>query len=125
VLVDPPSQRETYTNALDIVMGAYETMQRQILETEMRDVYFESLDKRASNTLAPTARAELQGQSSDLRLFFHDLPIVQLAYMRPRQQLPADASAFDRQDKLDATFAIGEADAARGFTPYEWDTFRL
>jgi len=125
VLVDPPSQRETYANAFDIVLGAYETMQRQILETEMRDVYFESLDKRASNTLAPSARAELQGQSSDLRLFFHDLPIVQLAYMRPRQQLPADASAFDRQDKLDETFAIGEADAARGFRPYEWDTFRL
>jgi len=125
VLVDPPSQRESYANLFDIVMGAYQTMQRQILETEMRDVYFESLDKRARNELAPSARTELQSDSSELGLFFRDLPIVNLAYMRPRQQLPADISAFDRQDKLDESFAIGEADGAREFTTYKWNTFRL
>jgi predicted acylesterase/phospholipase RssA len=125
VLVDPPSQRESYANVFEIVMGAYQTMQRQILETEMRDVYFESLDKRARNVLAPGTQADLQSDSSELRVFFRDLPVVNLAYMRPQQQLPADVAAFDRQDELDATFAIGEADGARGFTPYEWNTFRL
>jgi NTE family protein len=125
VLVDPPSQREVYANVFDIVMGAYQTMQRQILETEMRDVYFESLGKRARNSLAASAQVELQGGSSELQVFFRDLPVVNLAYMRPQQQLPADISAFDRQDKLDESFAIGEADAARGFTTYEWNTFRL
>jgi hypothetical protein len=125
VFVDPPSQRETYANIFDIVIGAYETMQRQILETEMRDVYFESLDKRARNELAPRAQAELQRGSSELRLFFRDLPVVNLAYMRPQQQLPADIAAFDRQEELNQTFAVGEADGAREFTTYDWDTFRL
>jgi predicted acylesterase/phospholipase RssA len=125
VFVDPPSQRESYANVFDIVMGTYQTMQRQILETEMRDVYFESLDKRARKRLAPSTQAGLQSGSAELRLFFRDLPIVNLAYVRPVQQLPADIAAFDRQDKLDETFAIGEADGARGFTAYKWNTFRL
>jgi predicted acylesterase/phospholipase RssA len=125
VLVDPPSQRETYANIFDIVIGAYETMQRQILETEMRDVYFESLNKRARNELTATAQKELQSGSSELRLFFRDLPVVNLAYMRPQHQLPTDIAAFDQQDKLDESFAIGEADGARDFTAYDWNTFRL
>ena len=77
------------------------------------------------NELAPTTQAELQSGSPELRLFFRDLPVVNLAYVRPQQQLPADIAAFDRQDKLDETFAIGEADGARGFTAYKWNTFRL
>ena len=125
VLVDPPSQRETFRNVFEIVMGAYQTMQRQILETEMRDVYFESLERRARHALAPSAQAELQSGSSNSEVLARDLPIVNLAYTRPERQLPADITAFDRQDKIDETFAIGEDDGARGFTPYEWNTFRL
>jgi predicted acylesterase/phospholipase RssA len=125
VLVDPVSQRETYKDIIDIVMGSYDTMQRKILEGDMRSVYVESLSKRARNKLAPEAKAELQSGSTDLRTFFHDLPVVDLAYIRPREPLPADLSAFEDQAKLDATFATGEADSARGFTPYGWETFRL
>jgi hypothetical protein len=106
------SQRETYKDIIDIVMGSYDTMQRKILEGDMRSVYVESLSKRARNKLAPDAKAD-------------DLPVVDLAYIRPHEPLPADLSAFEDQAKLDATFATGEADSARGFTPYGWETFRL
>ena len=125
VLVDPVSQHETYKDIVDIVMGTYDTMQRKILEGDMRAVYVESLAKRARNRLAPDAREKLQSGSTVLETFFHDLPVVDLAYIRPRAALPADLSAFEDQPKLDATFATGEADSARGFTPYGWETFRL
>jgi predicted acylesterase/phospholipase RssA len=125
VLVDPVSQRESYANIVEIVMGTYDTMQRKILEGDMRSVYVESLTKRARNRLAPGAKAELQNGSTDLETFFHDLPVVDLAYIRPGHALPADLSAFEDQPALDATFAAGEADSARGFTPYGWETFRL
>ena len=70
VLVDPVSQHETYKDIVDIVMGTYDTMQRKILEGDMRAVYVESLAKRARNRLAPDAREKLQSSSTVLETFF-------------------------------------------------------
>jgi predicted acylesterase/phospholipase RssA len=125
VLVDPRSRDEKYANAIDIVMGSYETMQRKILESEMRDVYFESLAERAADRLGPKMTAAFDRGSPELTTFYRDLPPTELTYVRPKTPLPAGFASFDDQAKIDATFKIGEVDSERGFTPYKWEGFRL
>jgi predicted acylesterase/phospholipase RssA len=125
VLVDPRGRNERYSDAIDVVMGTYETMQRKILETEMRDVYFESLGKRAATRLGPAVTVEIENGSAALTTFYRDLPASDLAYIRPKLKLPAGFGSFDEQDKLDSTFALGDADSEHGFSPYAWDHFRL
>jgi predicted acylesterase/phospholipase RssA len=125
VLVDPRSRDVKYANAVDIVMGSYETMQRKILESEMRDVYFESLAERAASHLGPKVLGDFDRGSPELTTFYRDLPPTKLAYVRPKAPLPAGFATFDEQPKIDATFAIGEVDIERGFTPYTWKGFRL
>jgi predicted acylesterase/phospholipase RssA len=125
VLVDPRSRNEHYSDAIDVVMGTYETMQRKILETEMRDVYFESLGKRAATRLGSGVTNEIENGSSALTTFYHDLPASDLAYIRPKRELTAGFGSFDEQDKLDSTFALGDADSEHGFAPYAWDHFRV
>jgi predicted acylesterase/phospholipase RssA len=125
VFVDPRSRNEHYTNAIDILIGSYETMQRQILETEMRDVYFESLGKRATLRLGPAEAQRFERDSPALRTLVHDVPASDLAYLRPKDMLPVDFGSFDRQDEIDAAVAIGDADSAAGFTPYMERGFRL
>jgi predicted acylesterase/phospholipase RssA len=125
VLVDPRSRDEKYKNAVDIVMGTYETMQRKILESEMRDVYFESLGSRALDRLGPAETEAIERGSPELRTFISDLPVTKLAYMRPKANLPVGFASFDEQGKVDAAFAIGDAQSEHGFTPYTWKGFRL
>ncbi len=125
ILVDPPSQSQHYANAIDVVIGSYETMQRIMLESEMREVHFQTLGKRAIRRLAPSVTVELERSSPELETFFRDLPAVDLAYVRPEAPLPAGFASFDEQPKLDATFAIGEVDGRRSFVPYAWRRFRV
>jgi predicted acylesterase/phospholipase RssA len=125
VLVDAPSRRTTYANAVAVVVGAYATMQREMLEVAMRDVYQQSVLNRSLHGLDLATTIEARSTSSEVRTLLRDLPITELAYVRPAKELPADLTAFQDQKQLDATFAIGERDAATGFTPYDWETFRL
>ena len=124
VLVDPPTQSHRYENAVDVTIGSYETMQRAIIESEMRHLYFESLAKRASRALSPGDASEIERRAPVLETLIRDLPATELAYKRPSGVLDASFASFDDQAKLDATFAIGEADSATPFTPYAWETFR-
>ncbi len=91
----------------------------------MRDVYEESITNRSLHGLNLTRTIVTQSTSSDVRSIVRDLPIVELAYVRPRAALPLELTAFEHQHELDETFSIGERDAASGFTPYVRDTFRL
>jgi predicted acylesterase/phospholipase RssA len=125
VLVDAPSRRTTYANAVAVTVGAYATMQREILEVAMRDVYQQSQVNRSLRGLDLEATIDRRSTSSDVRSLLRDLPIVELAYVRPRSELPAGLTAFEDQRQLDATFKIGERDANLGFTPYAWENFRL
>ena len=125
VLVDAPSRRATYPNAVAVTVGSYATMQREILEVSMRDVYQQSQLNRSLHGLDLATTIESRSTSSDVRSLLRDLPIVELAYVRPRSELPAGLTAFGDQRQLDATFKIGERDAGMGFTPYAWETFRL
>jgi predicted acylesterase/phospholipase RssA len=125
VLLDPRSRNEKYANAVDVVMGSYETMQRKILETEMRDVYFESLGSRALGRLGPSETETIEHRSPEMRTFISDLPATELAYMRPKTNLPVGFASFDDQGKIDAAFEIGDAQSEHAFTPYTSEGFRL
>jgi predicted acylesterase/phospholipase RssA len=105
ILVDAQSGPVDYPNALAVAVGAYTTMQRGILETAMREIYFQTLEEHAH---AAT---------------FDDLPAARVRYVRPETPLPADFHAFTDQSAIDAMFALGEQAAQSGFVPYEWRTF--
>ncbi len=48
MLLDPPFEPAPhYTDAIEVAYAVYGTMQRKILEVEMRNTYFQSLGKRA------------------------------------------------------------------------------
>jgi predicted acylesterase/phospholipase RssA len=125
VLVDAPSRRTTYANAIAVAVGGYSTMQREILAGALREVYLESSALRSFHLLALAKTIENKSDSADVRSFVRDLPIADIAYMRPERELPTDLIALQQQSQLNAAFSIGEHDAAKGFTPYVWETFRL
>ena len=125
VLVEAPSRRTTYDNAIAVAVGGYATMQREILEVAMRDIYQQSQFNRSLHGLDLETTIERRSRSSEVRSTLRDLPIVELAYVRPHTELPVDLTAFDDQRQIDAAFSIGEQDASIGFTPYAWETFCL
>ncbi|MBD5656789.1 MAG: patatin-like phospholipase family protein, partial [Candidatus Eremiobacteraeota bacterium] len=116
VLVDTPGGRSTYDNAIAVAMGAYATMQREILESAMRDAYLQSLGRREFASRPLSAKARTPDDLATLQTILREVPAADLAYVRPEVNLPADFMAFDRQTLIDQTFAIGEKDAERGFT---------
>jgi predicted acylesterase/phospholipase RssA len=107
VLVDAKSGRSEYKNGLAIAFAAYATMQRDILETAMRDTYFQTLDE-GSRTSA-----------------YAGLPASRIRYLRPDAPLEPDFNAFGDQRLMDDMFALGEKAAASGFSPYDWKTFYI
>jgi predicted acylesterase/phospholipase RssA len=107
ILVDAKSGRTEYPNALAVAFGAYGTMQRDSLETAMREIYFQTLAER-SRTATNS-----------------DLPAVTIRYVRPEQPLTPDIRGFSEQGALDAMFTLGEQAALAGFSPYVWQTFHL
>ena len=58
ILLDPPFEPNTnYTDAVEVGFGVFGTMQRKILESEMRNAYFQSIGKR---TFTSRGRRELR-----------------------------------------------------------------
>jgi hypothetical protein len=126
VLLDPPFEGETdYHDAVEIAFGAYATMQRKILEVEMRNAYFQSVGKRALERLAPRERARAMQGSEPLAGGMHAVPATDLRYIRPDRVLPVGVVGFNDQVGIGETYRLGWLDMARGFTPYDWRTFQL
>lgn len=125
VFVDAPIRRTMYANAIAVAVGGYSTMQREILAGALRQVYLDSSADRSFRVLQLAKTIENKSESADVRSLVRDLPIADIAYVRPLRELPTNFVAFEQQSQLDVTFSIGEHDAARGFTPYVWETFRL
>jgi len=125
ILVDAPNRPTAYANAIAVAVGGYATMQRELLEVAMRDVYQQSQLTRSLHGLDLAVTIESRSTSPEVRTLLLDLPIVELAYVRPKSELPIGLTAFEDQHQLDEAFAIGERDALIGFTRYEWETFRL
>jgi predicted acylesterase/phospholipase RssA len=126
VLLDPPFEPETdYTDAVEIVFGVYGTMQRKLIETEMRNAYFQSVGKRAFEALPPQAAARAAQSNPTLAKLLHTVPATDLRYIRPAKVLPVDVVGFNDEVAIGETYRIGWEDAVHGFTPYDWATFQL
>lgn len=127
ILMDPPFEEEPhYEDAVAVAFGAYGTMQRKILDVEMRDVYFQSVGARAFASLTPEDRRRVTKDESLLATFMDSVPPTQLMFMRPQKTLPLGVASFNDEVGIGKAYRIGWIDATtRGFTPYTWETFEL
>jgi predicted acylesterase/phospholipase RssA len=124
ILLDPPFEPVAdYKDAVEIGFGVFGTMQRKILVTDMRSVYFQSIAKRAL-ALAPDAGPMLDAEHQRLLASFMTSSVATaLFFMRPKDTLPVGAGAFNDQEGIGKAYRIGWDDAFAGFTPYDWETF--
>ena len=126
ILLDPPFEPETgYADAVEILFGAYGTMQRKILETEMRNAYFQSIGKRAFTQLPPQELAHASLANPTLARLLHSVPVTELRYIRPEKVLPLGVVGFNDEVGIGKAYRVGWEDVGRGFTPYDWQTFQL
>jgi predicted acylesterase/phospholipase RssA len=126
ILLDPPFEPNTsYTDAVEITLGVFGTMQRKILESEMRNAYFQSLGKRAFTSLEPSQIARAAQSNPVFAKVMQTIPVTELRYARPEKVLPVSVVGFNDGAGIDEAYRIGWEDAARGFTPYDWETFGL
>lgn len=126
VLLDPPFEPQTdYRDAVEIAFGAYATMQRKIVEEEMRNAYFQSVGKRTFGRLTPTEIARATQGNGPLVQFMRAIPATQLRYIRPQKALPLGVVSFSDEAGIGEAYRIGWEDLARGFTSYDWRTFQL
>jgi len=126
ILLDPPFEPETgYADAVEVIFGAYGTMQRKILETEMRNVYFQAIGKRAFLGLTPQELVRATRADPTLAKLMNTVPATDLRYIRPQQVLPLGVVGFNDWAGIDKAYRVGWEDVGRGFTPYDWETFEL
>ena len=126
ILLDPPFEpNENYTDAVEVTIGVFGTMQRKILESEMRNAYFQSVGKRTFKSLEPTELARVTQANPLLAKIMKSIPITELRYIRPENVLPLSIVGFNDWTGIDKAYRIGWQDVARGFTPYDWETFGL
>jgi predicted acylesterase/phospholipase RssA len=127
VLLDPPFEPEAdYTDAVEVAFGVFGTMQRKILEGEMRNAYFQSIGKRA---LARLTKPEIARAMQGMELvanFMQSVPETDLRYIRPDKTLPLSVVGFNDEVGIGEAYRIGWEDVGkRGFTAYDWRTFQL
>jgi predicted acylesterase/phospholipase RssA len=126
VLLDPPLEPETdYDDAIDIAFGAYATMQREIVETEMRSAYFQSVEKNTLLRLTPREIAMATNGNATLVQFLDAARATTLRYIRPTETLPVGLVSFDDEVGIGRAYRQGWEDIGRGFTVYDWKTFEL
>jgi predicted acylesterase/phospholipase RssA len=126
VLLDPPFEPDTeYANAVDVAFGVYGTTQRKILESEMRNIYLQSVGERAFARLGQQDIAKVTLGNSELAQFEQTSPETVLRYIRPEKVLPVGVAGFDDALGMDKAYRIGWEDMGRGFRPYDWATFKL
>jgi predicted acylesterase/phospholipase RssA len=126
VLLDPPFEPDfDLRDAVEIAFGVFGTMQRKILETEMHNVYFQSLARRAISRLTKDEFARATDGNELLEKFVRALPVTDLRYIRPDKTLPVTVAGFDDEDGIGKAYRAGWVDVGRGFTPYDWSTFEL
>jgi predicted acylesterase/phospholipase RssA len=110
VMVDPDAAvREKYDSALAIGIGAFGIAQSRILEASLRAAYYETQGERLFGTVTMTDAQ---------RRFYSSILDADLFFVRPADALPVETVEFDRQEKINAAYAIGVADGARDWTPY-------
>jgi predicted acylesterase/phospholipase RssA len=127
VLLDPPFQAdEDYVDAVEIAFGVFGTMQRKILEVEMRNAYFQSVGKRALGRLTTSERERATHGMETVATFMQSVPETDLRYIRPEKTLPLGVAGFNDEVGIGKAFRIGWEDVGnRGFAAYDWRTFEL
>jgi predicted acylesterase/phospholipase RssA len=126
VLLDPPFEPDTgYADAVEIAFGVFGTMQRKILENEMRNAYFQAAGKRAFMRLAPQDVARATQDNPELAKLMQSIPVTELRYIRPEKVLPVGVAGFDDWAGIDKAYRTGWEDTGRGFAAYDWETFQL
>jgi predicted acylesterase/phospholipase RssA len=126
VLMDPPFEAKgEYEDAVEVGMAVFGTMQRKILEVEMRNTYFQSLGKRALLRLDPRQLAQAMQNDKIIARLVQTVPVTDLRYIRPDTELPVSVVGFGDEVGIGKAYRVGWEDAVTGFTPYNWETFRL
>jgi hypothetical protein len=120
--MDPAFHDESdYDDAISIGFGMFGTMQRRLLVTEMRSVYFQSKTKRAFARLP--ASTDAAAGDPLLQEFIASVPATDIFFTRPAKTLPLKTGGFDDEAGIGAAYRIGWNDSFAGFTPYDWTTF--
>lgn len=123
VLLDPPLHPAEIPDAVAIAFGVFGTMQRKLLEGEMRSTYFQSIGKRVLQHVnlgaIPTAPERAQ-----VGEFVQNVSATKLRYIRPEKTLPVGVVEFENEAGIGEAFRLGWLDVTtRGFTDYDWRTF--
>jgi predicted acylesterase/phospholipase RssA len=124
VLLDPPFQDLEYRNAIDIGIGVFGSMQRRILDADLRAAYLESTAKGAIQSIrtqAPGIARVLDIDTSAVERLENTLFATQIFRIQPQKQLAVGVAGFNDREDLFTTFKTGFNDAASGFVPYELD----
>ncbi|HYL27744.1 MAG TPA: patatin-like phospholipase family protein [Candidatus Nitrosotalea sp.] len=126
ILLDPPFESDyDYSDALEIAFGAFGTVQRNLLELEMRNAYFQSTGKRALSRLTAAQLATITAGDEQLQQYVKSIPTTTLRYLRPQKTLPVTVVGFDDVKGIGEAYRVGWLDAAGGFSLYDWKTFAL
>jgi predicted acylesterase/phospholipase RssA len=126
ILLDPPFEPEDdYNDAIEVAFGAFGTVQRNLLELEMRNAYFQSVGKRALRRLSAAQLSGITAGDAELGQYLKSVPTTELRYIRPRNTLPLAVVGFSDLKGIGETYRMGWEDAGRGFTAYDWKTFAL
>jgi predicted acylesterase/phospholipase RssA len=123
VVLDPAFTGATYNNIVEISTGAFETTQRRLMLDTLRMAYLETFVLRALRQLPESFTldiARMTGiEASQIKIFEEALLDVNLNVLRPKKTLPAKLLGFDDSKAIAETYAIGEADGASGFVPFD------
>ncbi|HEV3091492.1 MAG TPA: patatin-like phospholipase family protein [Candidatus Cybelea sp.] len=126
VLLDPPFEPDTdYADAVEVAFGVYGTMQRKLMESEMRNAYFQSAGERAFARLTPRDAAEASEGNPDLAKIMETAPVTDLRYIRPEKELPLSVAGFNDSVGIGKAYRLGWEDTSRGFAAYDWEGFAL
>jgi predicted acylesterase/phospholipase RssA len=126
VLLNPVPKAMTYTNALDISLGTFNTMQRRMMEDALRVAYLQTsvlqaLRKAPKKFAGEVARiAGLSEQ--ELHLYVDLLADTDFYVLRPEDDLPVSLFSFDDAKGIAETYAIGLKDGAAGFAQFEYSS---
>jgi predicted acylesterase/phospholipase RssA len=124
IVLNPAFHAETYDNAVEISIGAFDTMQRRLIEQTLRIAYLQSLLLKALNQMTDEYVGKLAGLAGvtvdDLRILQSILSDTQFYLLRPKSILPAKLLGFDDAADITRTYAIGQSDAADGFQHFDF-----
>jgi hypothetical protein len=105
-----------YRHAVQMGLGSFATLQRVLLEANVRSAYFESLSKRAFMQLPRDSELEQLA----VLLFASDFYL-----MRPKQELPVSVGGFDDAEGIYQSYVRGFDDARNGFIKFEFKQAQL